>query len=151
LSCNEVRIASDSEILVRGSNVTRGYWRNEQATADAFEDGWYKTGDFGRLDDEDYLYFIGRKKNLIVLSNGMNVYPEDIENALTQQDGVSDAVVIGREVNNDVELHAMLLLQHGADPETIFKNANRKLAAHQRLKGYFVWPDRDFPRTHTLK
>ncbi|HZS92823.1 MAG TPA: AMP-binding protein [Chloroflexota bacterium] len=151
LSCNEVRIASDGEILVRGSNVTRGYWRNEEATADAFEDGWYKTGDFGQLDAEGYLYFKGRKKNLIVLSNGMNVYPEDIENALTQQDGVNDAVVVGREVNNDVELHALLLLGHTADPEAIVKNVNRKLAAHQRLKGYFVWPERDFPRTHTLK
>jgi long-chain acyl-CoA synthetase len=68
-----------------------------------------------------------------------------------QEAGVNDAVVIGREVNNDVEIHAILLLQHKTDPEPIFKNVNRKLAAHQRLKGYFVWPERDFPRTHTLK
>jgi long-chain acyl-CoA synthetase len=151
VSCNEIRIAPDGEILLRGSNITRGYWHNEQATAAAFEDGWFKTGDFGRFDDEGYLYFKGRKKNLIVLSNGMNVYPEDIENALMQEHGVNDAMVIGREANNDVELHAILLLQHKTDPEPIIKNVNRKLAAHQRLKGYFVWPERDFPRTHTLK
>lgn len=151
IPCNEVRIAADGEILVRGSNITRGYWRNDEATHAAFEDGWYKTGDLGSLDAAGYLYLKGRKKNIIVLSNGMNVYPEDIENTLLEEAGLTDAVVIGREAGGDVDLYAILLLQHGADPEAIVKNANKRLAAHQRLKGHIVWPEKDFPRTHTLK
>ncbi len=151
IPCNEIRIADDGEVLVRGDNIMLGYWRNEEATRAAFEDGWYKTGDLGYLDAQGYLYLKGRKKNMIVLGNGMNVYPEDIENALLQEPGVTDAVVIGREAGGDVELHAILLLQQGADAEAIVKNTNRRLAAHQRLKGHIVWPESDFPRTHTLK
>jgi long-chain acyl-CoA synthetase len=151
IPCNEVRIAPDGEILVRGDNITRGYWRNEQATREAFEGGWYRTGDLGFLDAQGYLYLKGRKKNMIVLANGMNVYPEDIENALLEETEVTDAVVVGREQAGEVELHAILLLERGADPEAIVKRVNKRLAAHQRLKGHIVWPEKDFPRTHTLK
>ena len=69
----EVRIAEDGEVLVRGPNVTPGYWRNQQATEAAFEKDWYKTGDLGYLDDSGQLYLRGRKKDLIVLANGQNV------------------------------------------------------------------------------
>ncbi len=152
IPCNEVRIAEDGEILVRGSNITRGYWRNEEATKAAFDaEGWYHTGDLGYLDAEGYLYLKGRKKNMIVLPNGMNVYPEDIENALLEEAGVTDVVVIGRERDADVELHAILLLQEGAEPGAIVKSVNKRLNAHQRLKGHIVWPEKDFPRTNSLK
>lgn len=151
ISSNQIKIADDGELLVRGHNVTRGYWRNEEATAAAFEDGWYKTGDLCEMDSDGYLYLKGRKKNIIVLSNGMNVYPEDIENALKDEPGVTDAVVIGREQDGDIELHAILLLQNDADAAAIVKAANKRLAQHQRVKGNTVWPDRDFPRTPTLK
>jgi long-chain acyl-CoA synthetase len=151
IPCNEVRIAPDGEVLVRGANITRGYWRNEAATRDAFEDGWYKTGDLGYLDRDGYLYLKGRKKNMIVLSNGMNVYPEDIESTLLEEAGLTDAVVFGRERVGDVELHAILLLEEGADASAIVRRANKRLAAHQRLKGHVVWPEKDFPRTLTLK
>ena len=103
------------------------------------------------MDSDGYLYLKGRKKNIIVLSNGMNVYPEDIENALKDEPGVTDAVVIGREQDGDIELHAILLLQNDADAAAIVKAANKRLAQHQRVKGNTVWPDRDFPRTPTLK
>src|SRR3989440_5482382 len=69
----DVRIAQDEEILVHGPNVARGYWKNPEATAAAFKDGWYYTGDLGYLDAKGYLYLKGRKKNLIVLANGLNV------------------------------------------------------------------------------
>ena len=151
IASNEVRIAPDGEILVRGSNITRGYWRNEADTQAAFEDGWYRTGDLGFLSTDGDLYLKGRKKNMIVLSNGMKVYPEDVENTLREEAGLTDAVVIGRERDGNVELHGLLLLQDGADADNIVKRANQRLAAHQRLKGFTVWPDSDFPRTHTLK
>jgi AMP-binding enzyme C-terminal domain len=71
----------------------------------------------------------------------MNVYPEDVENALLDEPGVTDAVVLGREHEGDVALHAVLLLQPGADAEAIVRRANKRLAPHQRVKGPTVWPE----------
>src|SRR6266700_1388864 len=81
----EVRIAEDGEIQVQGPNVALGYWHNAEASNSAFDNGWDHTGDLGYLDASQNLYIKGRKKNLIVLANGMNVYPEDVENILHQQ------------------------------------------------------------------
>jgi len=149
--CTQLRLAPDGEILIRGRNVTRGYWRDPEATRQAFAEGWYRTGDLGHLDAAGELYLKGRKKNMIALPNGLNVYPEDVEQALLQEAGVRDAVVIGRERGGDVELHALLLLEEGVDAAGLVGRVNRRLAAHQRLKGHLVWPEPDFPRTHTLK
>ena len=73
----EVKIADDGEVLVRGPNVSPGYFRNEDATREMFEDGWLRTGDLGRFDENRNLILVGRKKEVIVLPGGMNVYPED--------------------------------------------------------------------------
>ena len=67
------------EIWIRGENVTRGYYKDEEATKASFEDGWFKTGDYGRTDEKGLLYVVGRKKNLIILDNGKNVFPEEVE------------------------------------------------------------------------
>src|SRR6185295_931346 len=93
----EMRLAEDGEIQFRGPTVFRGYWQNPQATAEAFTpDGWYKTGDIGHLDSAGRLILSGRKKDMIVLPNGFNVYPEDIENALRIA-GIRDSVVLETE------------------------------------------------------
>ena len=90
----EVRLADDGEILVRGPNVFRGYWHDEAATAAALsDDGWYRTGDIGRFDADGRLILMGRNKDIIVLPNGFNVYPEDIENALRMA-GIRNSVVV---------------------------------------------------------
>ena len=152
LSGQQVRIADDGEVLTRGPNVTRGYWRNEAATTASFEDGWYKTGDLGALDEDGFLFLKGRKKDLIVLANGQNVYPEDIETALGRQPGVREGVVLGLPADDaSVEVHAALLLEDGADAEEVVRAANADLADHQRVQGFTAWPEDDFPRTHTLK
>ncbi len=152
LAGQDVRIADDGEVLTRGPNVTQGYWRNEAATAAAFEDGWYRTGDLGSMDDDGFLFLKGRKKDLIVLANGQNVYPEDIETALGKQPGVREAVVVGLSSGDSaVDMHAALLLEDGADADEIVRAANAVLADHQRIQGHTVWPEEDFPRTHTLK
>ena len=152
LAGQDVRIAEDGEVLTRGPNVTRGYWRNEAATEAAFEDGWYRTGDLGFMDDDGFLFLKGRKKDLIVLANGQNVYPEDIETALAKQPGVREAVVLGLPSgDSSVEVHAALLLEEEAEAEEIVRSSNAVLADHQRIQGSTVWPDDDFPRTHTLK
>src|SRR6266849_243843 len=148
----DVRIAGDGEILVHGPNVALGYWKNPEATAAAFEGGWYHTGDLGYLDVRNYLYLKGRKKNLIVLANGMNVYPEDIENALCSNPLVKDAVVFGlTKKDQGPEVHGVLLMEDPAQAKTVIQQTNRQLAPHQQVRGFTIWPDNDFPRTHTLK
>lgn len=86
------------EILVKGENVMMGYYKDEEATAAAFtEDGWFRTGDIGYIDDKGYIFITGRKKNVIILSNGKNVFPEEIEEYLAPIDIISEVVVLSRD------------------------------------------------------
>lgn len=151
----EVKIGTDGEVLVRGPNVTPGYWRDPEATAAAFDDGWYRTGDLGELDARGYLHLRGRKKNLIVLPNGQNVFPEDIEHVLAQTEGVAETVVLGVPVPQGQQVHVALRLEPSAEglgaAAELIRRANAKLAPHQQIHGFTVWPDQDFPRTLTLK
>jgi long-chain acyl-CoA synthetase len=146
----QVRVAGDGEVLTRGPNVFKGYWKNEGATAGVFEGEWYRTGDLGYIDD-GYLYLKGRKKDLIVLSDGQNVYPEDIEEVLRHQPGITDAVVLGVPEGSDIRLHAVLLESEAGVGAAALRNANAKLDDRQQLFRWSAWPDEDFPRTHTLK
>ena len=93
ISANEVRIAPDGEVMIRGENVMSGYYHNEEATRDALRDGWYASGDIGYLDDDGFLYLTGRKKNLIILSDGENVSPEKLENGINRLEGVCETMV----------------------------------------------------------
>lgn len=148
----EVSIAPDGEVLTRGPNVFQGYWRAPVATAAVFHEGWYRTGDLGYLDREGHLYLKGRKKDLIVLANGQNVYPEDIESVLTKHPAVTDAVVVGLPKNaGTVEVHAVLLMEDHTTAGAAITAANRSLADHQQIHGFTIWPEEDFPRAHTLK
>ncbi len=83
----EVKIAPDGEILVRGENVTKGYFNAAEETAHAFEDGWFHTGDVGEIGADGQLYIRGRKKEMIVTPEGLNVFPEDVERALAPGTG----------------------------------------------------------------
>ena len=88
----------EGEICVKGPNVMLGYYNNPEATAEVFDkDGFFHTGDYGRLDEEGWIYITGRKKNLIILSNGKNVYPEEIEADLQKVEGVGEVVVYAGE------------------------------------------------------
>ncbi len=166
----EVRIDPVSgEILVKGATVSAGYWRDEESTrASRTADGWYRTGDTGHFTDKGDLKLSGRLRNVIVLPNGLNVFPEDIEAALADQ-GLSQTVVVetkpGRieavvlppgsvpilradqEAANDRPLDADLR----SEIEAMVRAANANLSMHQRIAAWRLWPERDFPRTHTLK
>ncbi len=99
----------EGEILVKGSNVMLGYYENEQATADVFtEDGYFRTGDIGYMDEDDYIYITGRKKSVIVLENGKNVFPEEIEEYLSNIDTIAECVVVGRNEGENVVLTAII-------------------------------------------
>ena len=101
--CCEVRIDKQpedetGEILVKGDNVMLGYLNNPEANAEVFtEDGWFRTGDLGYMDKDGYIYITGRKKNLIILSNGKNVFPEELEEHLSHNEIVGESVVIARK------------------------------------------------------
>jgi long-chain acyl-CoA synthetase len=92
----ELKIADDGEIMMKGPNVFREYWRNPEATRDAFtDDGWFLTGDLGTLDDDGFLSITGRKKDIIITAGGKNLAPSNIENDLKQSRWVSQAVMYG--------------------------------------------------------
>jgi long-chain acyl-CoA synthetase len=157
----EMRLADDGEIQFRGPTLFKGYWHDPEASAAAFTDeGWYRTGDIGRQDAEGRLVLMGRTKDIIVLPNGLNVYPEDIENALRvagirdsvvveTSPGRIEAVVLAPRVDADAEAPASADVRAGI--QAVVKAANATLAPHQRVAGFRVWPEDDLPRTHTLK
>jgi long-chain acyl-CoA synthetase len=95
----EVRIGADGEVLTRGPHVMKGYWKNPAATAESLIDGWLHTGDLGRLDDEGFLHITGRKKELLVLSNGKKVVPSQIESLLMADPCIDQVVVYGEGRN----------------------------------------------------
>ncbi len=151
LEGREIKLDETGEILVRGANVAAGYWQSKQLKPVLNEEGWFRTGDLGELDAEGNLYFKGRKKNVIVTREGMNVYPDDLEAALRRQHEVRDCVVVGLEHGGNAEPCAVLILRDSADPETVVKHANRQLAEFQHMRRWLLWPEQDFPRTPTQK
>jgi long-chain acyl-CoA synthetase len=92
---NSMRIADDGELLLRGGVVFNGYWHNDQATAEAIVDGWFKTGDLGAVDENGFLTITGRKKELIVTAGGKNVAPAQLEDQLRADPLISQAMVVG--------------------------------------------------------
>jgi long-chain acyl-CoA synthetase len=139
------------EILVRGENVARQYWQGKGLKPVTGEEGWFRTGDLGAMDEEGNLYFKGRSKNVIVTSAGLKVYPEDLEQALRKQPQVRDVVVVGIAAGGNAEACAVLLLKNGDSGNTAVANANQTLADFQKIRRWMVWPDDDFPRTSTQK
>lgn len=148
----ECKLGGDGEILVRGESVAAGYWKNGVLLPSS-EGGWLLTGDLGEVDRQGNLRFRGRKKNVIVTPAGLNIYPEDLENALDRQPGVRDAVVIPFERGGNAEPCAVLLMQDSSESATrrAVERANSSLAEYQRIERWVRWPELDFPRTATGK
>ncbi len=152
LAGREIKLATDGEILVRGSGVAAGYWADQRVQPMTGDEGWYGTGDIGELDDSGNLYFKGRKKDVIVTPAGMNIYPEDLEAALRRQPEVKDCIVIPLPQNGNADPCAVVILRSAsAAPELVIEQANASLAEYQRIRHWSVWPDEDFPRTSTQK
>ena len=148
----EVRIAEDGEILVRGSNVMQGYLDDEVATEAVFRDGWFRTGDIGEIDETGHLHIKGRKKDVIVTGEGMNVFPDDIERHLNEHPALREGIVIGKKVDSHEEVHAVIIPnERGADLSPVVREVNAKLEPHQKIKGFTVWKGNEFPMTSTMK
>ncbi len=143
----EVRIAPDGEILVRGENVTTGYYGAAQATAEAFEDGWFHTGDIGEVDQAGRLFIKGRKKEMIVTPEGLNVFPEDVERVVAALPGVRDVAVVGAQSGAEERVHAVVVTDAGIDPQSLVRQANLALLDHQKIRGISTWPAGELPRT----
>jgi long-chain acyl-CoA synthetase len=146
----DVMIAPDGEILVRGENVTSGYFQAEAETAKAFEGGWFHTGDIGEIGPDGRLFIKGRKKEVIVTPEGLKVFPDDVERVVSQIPGVRDAAVVGVASGSEAageRVHAVLVLDPGVDPGAVAREANTRLESHQKIRRAMVWPQPDLPRT----
>jgi long-chain acyl-CoA synthetase len=147
----DVKIQPDGEILVRGENVTTGYYGAAAATEAAFEDGWFHTGDIGEIDAAGRLFIRGRKKEMIVTPEGLNVFPEDVERAVNAVQGVRDSAAVGISQNGQERVQVALVLEPGVDPASVVRTANAALADHQRIRSASVWPAAELPRTEGTK
>jgi long-chain acyl-CoA synthetase len=146
----EVKIADDGEILVRGDNVTSGYYNAPEETRSAFRDGWFHTGDIGELDAGGHLRIRGRKKEVIVTSDGLNIFPDDVERVLNAVPGVRESAVVGLPpagASTGERVQAVLVVDPGADVDEILRRANSVLADHQRIRSAALWTAGELPRT----
>jgi len=165
LKFSDVNEDGEGEICVRGSNVMLGYYNDEAATADAFdEEGFFKTGDYGRLGKHNTLFITGRKKNLIILSNGKNVYPEEIENELMTTPGILEIVVYEGKSKRGSE-HDAIVAEIYPDADFVkkegiedfksyvqpFVDAYNKGAVHYKKIAVVKIRDEEFPKTSTRK
>ena len=155
----------EGEIQVKGDNVMLGYYKNEQATAEAFtKDGWYCTGDIGYLDNDGYIFITGRKKSVIVLENGKNVFPEEIEEYLADVESIAESVVVGRKSESGLEIILTAIVypnfqafEENTDRSVIeakikedINTLNKKLVSYKQIRA-IEFRDTEFEKTTSRK
>ena len=147
----EVKI-HDGEIIARGDNVFEGYYKDDEKTKDALKNGWLNTGDIGSIDEDGFIKFIGRKKNVIVSPSGLKVYPEDIEKIINKNSLVKESAVLGLEEGRKIVaciIPARKISEKEKDD--MLKSANSKLQVHQLISEIYIWHESEFPKTATMK
>ncbi len=152
LEGQQVRVVK-GEIYVKGDNVTPGYYNDPGLTEGALSKGWFKTGDLVEVGKDGNFYFKGRKDEVIVRTDGINIYPEDVESVLKELSPVKDCVVLGLKYRGNLELHAVLILKekYRVSLKKMISDANKKLSVYQHINSYSIWKGKDFPRTATKK
>ncbi len=157
------------EIIVKGPNVMLGYYEDEEKTKQTIIDGWFHTGDLGKIDQDGYLYITGRCKSVIITKNGKNIYPEELEYYLNDNPLISESLVLGIQKENDDEtyINAQIYPNIDAIRETlkgsvptkeeiqsliqdVISSVNTKLPNYKHIKG-FVIRDKEFEKTTTQK
>ena len=152
------------EIVAYGPNVMLGYYRNEEATKAVFtDDGWFCTGDIGYMDQDGYIYITGRKKNVIILSNGKNIFPEEIEEYLAQIEIIAESVVVGKPLpdTDDIVITALVYPDYeqlqGLDADAIYNkvkdaidNINRELPQYKQIRQILI-RETEFEKTTSRK
>jgi len=150
LPCCEISII-DREICVRGDSVSLGYYNDPETTAENFRDGWFHTGDLGRLDRKGNLFFEGRIKNLIILPNGENVSPEELEEKLYQAEGILDAIVYEKDGRITAELYTdREIIPDVSSAWQIVSRINHSSASFKQIAD-IVLRDKGFEKTITNK
>ncbi len=158
------------EVYAKGNNVMLGYYNNQKLTEEAFDNGWFKTGDLGFIDDEGFLHLSGRKKNVIIANNGENVFPEEIEDLLSRNPFILECIVYGQEDEKHDEIIAAQIVTNSETfieystknnikitSELINKiiseavaETNKHLAAFKRIKKFYI-RENEFEKTTTQK
>ena len=155
------------EIITKGNHVMLGYYENEEETKKAIKDGWFYTGDMGYMDKDGFVYITGRKKNVIITKNGKNVYPEEIESLLNENDYIQESLVYGKEENGDVVIVADIRLnteyieeKWKDNPKTLeelkqiiweeVKKINNDLVIYKHVKEINI-REKEFEKTTTMK
>lgn len=169
----EIRL-ENGEIKARGPNIMKGYFRNPEATEEVLKEGWFHTGDLGRLDPEGFLYISGRLKNVIVTRGGKNIYPEELEEELQRSPFIKEASVVGvgktsGGFSGDEQVYALIVpdaqavensgikCPQGQPPSPALnrliageiKAANDRMAEYKRIRDFEIWEE--LPKTTTLK
>ena len=156
------------ELIARGPNIMLGYYQNEDATNEVLKDGWFYTGDLAKIDEDGYIFIAGRKKNVIVLKNGKNVFPEEVECLINKVDGVKESLVFGKESYSDKEelkVNALIVVDvakmnkmynaytfedmHKVLSDQI-KKINKLMPAYKSIKSIII-SDKDLIKTATNK
>jgi len=155
----EVKIAEDGEILVKGKNVMKGYWQRPDLTNEVIKDGWLYTGDIGHLDEDGYLYVVGRKKELIVLENGKKVIPEEVENLILSKDDIVKEVAV---IEKDGHLQAIVVPDFELVKEKgivnlreyitweVIDKVNRELPPYKNITDFII-REEELPKTRLGK
>lgn len=157
------------EIIVKGPNVMLGYYKDEEATKEAIRDGWFYTGDLGKIDENGFLYITGRSKSVIVTTNGKNIYPEELEYYLNEEETIAEAIVLGveDEKNHDTVVKAKIFPNMEAiksrlkveipTKEQVIKiinesiqKINAKIPNYKHIKGFKI-VDKELEKTTTQK
>ncbi|MBI1871038.1 MAG: AMP-binding protein [Chlamydiae bacterium] len=169
----EIKIMN-GEIIARGPNIMKGYYKNPEATSEIMKDGWFHTGDIGFFDSKGYLYISGRLKNIIVTRGGKNVYPEELEEELNRSSSIQESCIVGLKKDSkgfagDEVVYALLVPKltsfypEGTPLEKMsidlpliqetlseaVKRANLRLADYKKIRGFEIW--NELPKTTTLK
>jgi len=146
----EVKLGPDGEVLVRGAAISSATWSGGELHAR--KDEWLATGDLAKLDADGDLLFLGRKSEVIVTANGLNIHPEDLEAVIELEPGVSACAVVPVQAANGTEPCAVLAMRGSGDQAAAaIQHANTKLADFQRLSRWVLWPEPDLPRTSSGK
>jgi long-chain acyl-CoA synthetase len=156
----EAKVAEDGELLLRGANIFQGYYKNPEATGDTLVEGWLHTGDLGRIDDDGFVYIVGRKKDIIITAGGKNITPANLENGLKQNRWISQAVVVGDRrpylvalITLDPEETPAFAEQHGlkvedvpeseemrAEVQGVVDEVNGKVGPVEQIKRFVILP-----------
>lgn len=140
ISCNQKECDAyiEGEVLVKGPNVMKGYYKDPQTTKLVLDEGWFHTGDIGYLDSEGYLFLVGRYKNIII-RNGINIYPEEVEQVLMDHSKILDAYVYGKKDPIEGEVpYACVVLKEQCPIAALREYCSKNLASYKVPVNFFV-------------